>query len=65
MKSAGLRTHALVGVVSPVAYTRPSSASCWSTASPGIQLTLRGRGNLDSLILAVRDLKGVVPVKRD
>jgi putative Mg2+ transporter-C (MgtC) family protein len=35
------------------------------SSTHAIQLTLRGRGNLDSLILAVRDLKGVVSVKRD
>lgn len=29
-----------------------------------IQLRLRGRGNLDSLVLAIRDLRGVASVKR-
>lgn len=29
-----------------------------------IQLRLRGRGNLDSLVLAIRDLRGVTSVKR-
>lgn len=35
------------------------------SATHAIQLRLRGRGNLDALVLAIRDLEGVVAVRRD
>jgi putative Mg2+ transporter-C (MgtC) family protein len=35
------------------------------SSTHAIQLRLRGRGNLDSLVLAVRDLGGVVSVRRN
>lgn len=35
------------------------------TATHAMQLRLRGRGNLDSLVLAIRDLSGVVSVRRN
>src|ERR1700722_12517284 len=35
------------------------------SSTHAIQLRLRGRGNLDSLVLAVRDLRGVLSVRRN
>jgi putative Mg2+ transporter-C (MgtC) family protein len=35
------------------------------SATHAIQLRLRGRGNLDALVLAIRDLQGVISVRRN